>query len=416
MPRGPLRWHGLHEHAAEACRPFRMQQDACDKGWAAGPGSEARGEQDRSQAIAGCALPASAAYVRANPPVLCGRPDPMAPCCTGPSPAQGPARARLLPQLAHARAQPRGADAGRVHVGRARAERQAQRGERDGHQLARRVGHGQAAAQARLQQIGPVLDRPPAPPARARVRVYPGAPGASDTGRWPCRPGPPLARRVAARAQLHASPGKPPWARRLRQARVGRMRRSTLLQQGRDMTALVAWSTAHCCGATALDREASRGTPQQLVGARRDQRAAPAMGRRPHVAALARPPGGVAPHQPAPARAQRCLHSGRPGVLNRTGGNPACARSNSACPAPRWRCLLRSRAGPRQPVQAGGLHGAFQHGQSLSCTQAAQLRKHGTRQPVPTVCTVAAEERQRSRGAPTTGWSARPGWAAGGRP
>ena len=82
----------------------------------------------------------------------------MAPCCTGPSPAQGPARTRLLPQLAHARAKPRGADAGRVHVARARAERQAERGERYGDQLARRVGHRQAAAQARLQQIGPVLD------------------------------------------------------------------------------------------------------------------------------------------------------------------------------------------------------------------------------------------------------------------
>lgn len=47
--------------------------------------------------------------------------------------------------------------------------------------------------------------------------------------------------------------------------------------------------------------------PQQLVGAQGDQRAAPAVRRRPHLAALAQLPALVAPQQPLPARAQACL-------------------------------------------------------------------------------------------------------------
>jgi hypothetical protein len=95
MPRGPLRWHGLHEHAAEACRPFRMQQDACDKGWAAGPGSEARGAS-KTEAKQ---VPAARCQPRlhtSGPISLC--------CAAGPIPcrpaAQGPAQPRA--QLARA--------------------------------------------------------------------------------------------------------------------------------------------------------------------------------------------------------------------------------------------------------------------------------------------------------------------------
>ena len=79
------------------------------------------------------------------------------------------AATHLLPQLIHARTQAARAHASRLHVGRARVERQAQRGQRDYNQLARRVDHGQAAAQARLQQVGPFADGPPAPPARAAL-------------------------------------------------------------------------------------------------------------------------------------------------------------------------------------------------------------------------------------------------------
>ncbi len=177
------------------------------------------------------------------------------------------------------------------------------------------------------------------------------------------------------------------------------MQRSPLLEQFNNIQ---CWP--HGAQPTAAAQQPwvgpGRGAPQQLVGARRDQRAAPAVGRRPDVAALARPPVGVAPHQPPPARAERCLRPGWPGMHGATlVGTPHM----SARAAPAQRCPGAACSGPgpsRGSLWRASGCGAFQRGRWLCCPQPAQLKKHGDRQSVPAVCTVAAQQRRRQKAHP----------------
>jgi len=100
---------------------------------------------------------------------------------------------------------------------------------------------------------------------------------------------------------------------------------------------------------------------------------------------------------------------GRPSSPRRTsrcqrGLSAACARggrvcvspvrvsSGSARPAPPWRYLFWSRAGPRQPMACWWAMQCLRRGQWLSCHQPKHLREHGGRQSVPPVCRVAAEQ------------------------